>query len=147
MTVMVITTCFASVTDAATVNGFANGGFEITTDPGIADSWLPAASGYTLSTDARSGQFSAQLMSPALNAAVLLQNSVEQGGLPPLTEGDNPLLSFWSKGFAGTTGNVLFALRYLDSKGVILSDSGNQFFQGRINTTDWQHNGLDRDHL
>ena len=122
---------------AATTNGFANGGFEVegTTTP--AESWLQAAAGYSLSSDARSGSFSAQLMSPNFNAAVMLQNSKEQGGLPDLTTGDTPTLSFWAKGFAGSTGNVLFALRYLDNVGNILANSNNQFFQSSINTTSW----------
>jgi hypothetical protein len=67
----------------------------------------------------------------------MLQNSIEQGGLPPLVEGDTPTLTFFAKGFAGTTGNVLFALRYLDGVGNILANSGNQFFQGLINETTW----------
>jgi len=124
------------VAQAITTNGFANGGFEIPDGTG-AQSWLAAAAGYTLSTDARTGEFAAQLASPAFNAAVMLQNSIEQGGLPPLTVGDTPELSFWAKGFAGTTGNVLFALRYLDGTGNILASSGNVFFQGSINESDW----------
>jgi PEP-CTERM motif len=117
-------------------NGFANGGFEA--GPGVATpaaSWLGGAAGYSLSTDARTGSYAAQLMSPAFNAAVMLQNSIEQGGLPALTVGDTPVLSFWAKGTAGGTGNVLFALRYLDGVGNILYNSMNQFFQGAINTS------------
>ena len=122
---------------AATTNGFANGGFETigTTTP--ANAWLAGAAGYTRSSDAHSGSFSAQLSSPAFNAAVMLQNSIEQGALPALTVGDTPTLSFWAKGYAGGTGNVLFALRYLDSIGNILASSGNQFFQGSINPATW----------
>lgn len=122
---------------AATTNGFANGGFEAAGTTTPAASWLAAASGYSLSSDARTGSFSAQLASPAFNAAVMLQNSIEQGGLPALTVGDVPALSFWAKGTAGGTGNVLFALRYLDGTGNILASSGNVFFQGQINTTSW----------
>lgn len=122
---------------AATTNGFANGGFETMGSTTPAESWLAAAAGYSLSTDAHTGSFSAQLMSPQLNAAVMLQNSKEQGGLPDLIAGDAPTLSFWAKGFAGTTGNVLFAIRYLDNVGNKLADSGNQFFQGSINTSSW----------
>ena len=122
---------------AATTNGFANGGFETAGTTTAAASWLKGASGYTRSTDAHTGSFSAQLASPALNAAVFLQNSIEQGGLPPLTVGDTPEFSFWAKGTAGGTGNVLFALRYLDGTGNILADSMNQFFQGKINTSSW----------
>ena len=133
-------TLFAGVAQAATTNGFANGGFETSDGLGGAESWLSGASGYTQVCGGgvgRTGDCAAQLMSPALNAAVMLQNSIEQGGLPPLTEGDNPLLSFWAKGFAGSTGNVLYALRYLDGTGNILSDSANQFFQGDINELTW----------
>ena len=115
--------------NAQAANGFANGGFEIVGSTTPAASWLAAAGGYSLSTDAHSGSFSAQLASPAFGAAVMLQNSIEQGGLPPLTVGDTPTFSFWAKGSAGGTGNVLFALRYLDGIGNILANSNNQFFQ------------------
>ncbi len=122
----------------ATVNGFANGGFETPgANPPAAQSWLPAASGYTLSTDARTGTYSAQLESPQFNAAIMLQNSIEQGGLPALVEGDTPELSFWAKGFAGTTANLVFQLRYLDDDGNILANSGEQFFQNSINPNTW----------
>lgn len=127
----------AGVAQAATTNGFANGGFETAGTTTAAASWLQAASGYTRSSDAHSGLFSAQLASAAFNAAVMLQNSIEQGGLPALTVGDTPTLSFWAKGNAGGTGNVLFALRYLDGVGNILANSNNQFFQGAINTSSW----------
>ncbi len=122
---------------AATTNGFANGGFETVGTTTPAASWLKAASGYSLSTDAHTGSFSAQLASAAFSAAIMLQNSIEQGGLPALTAGDTPVFSFWAKGNAGGTGNVLFALRYLDGVGNILANSNNQFFQGSINTTSW----------
>ena len=122
---------------AHAANGFANGGFETVGSTTPAESWLQAASGYSLSTDAHTGSFSAQLASAAFNAAVMLQNSVEQGGLPDLVSGQSPVLTFWAKGYAGGTGNVLFALRYLDSIGNIMAGSGNQFFQGSINTSGW----------
>lgn len=127
----------AGAVQAQTTNGFANGGFENAGVTTPAASWLQAASGYTRSTDAHSGSFSAQLASAAFNAAIMLQNSIEQGGLPALTAGDTPTLSFWAKGSAGGTGNVLFALRYLDGVGNILANSNNQFFQGAINTSAW----------
>lgn len=122
---------------AHAANGFANGGFETVGSTTPAESWLQAASGYSLSTDAHTGMYAAQLASAAFNAAVMLQNSVEQGGLPDLVSGQSPVLTFWAKGYAGGTGNVLFALRYLDSIGNIMAGSGNQFFQGSINTNDW----------
>jgi hypothetical protein len=126
----------AGAVQAQTVNGFANGGFEAGAGVGTpAANWLAAAGGYSLSTDAHTGSFAAQLMSPQFNAAIMLQNSIEQGGLPALTVGDSPVLSFWAKGTAGATGNVLFALRYLDNIGNVLYNSTNQFFQGSINTS------------
>ena len=127
----------AGAAQAATTNGFANGGFETAGTTTAAASWLAAAAGYSRSTDAHTGSFSAQLASPAFNAAVMLQNSVEQGGLAPLTVGDMPELSFWAKGTAGGTGNVLFAIRYLDGVGNIKANSANQFFQTMINETTW----------
>lgn len=127
----------AGAAQADTANGFANGGFEGAGVGTPAASWLQAAGGYTRSTDAHSGTFSAQLASPAFNAAIMLQNSIEQGGLPALTVGDTPTLSFWAKGNAGGTGNVLFALRYLDGVGNILANSNNQFFQNAINVNTW----------
>ena len=126
-----------SGTSQAVTNGFANGGFENVGTTTPAASWLQAASGYTRSTDARTGSFSAQLSSPLFNAAVMLQNSVDQGNLPPLTVGDVPAFSFWAKGTAGPSGNALFALRYLDGTGNILANSGNQFFHTLINPTAW----------
>jgi PEP-CTERM motif len=123
---------------AQAANGFANGGFETegVTTPAL--SWLAAASGYSReSGDAHSGSWAAVLASPAFNAAVMLQNSIEQGGLPPLTAGDTPTFSFWAKGSAGGTGNVLFALRYLDGTGNILANSGNVFFHPAINPNTW----------
>lgn len=131
-------TAISAISAQAAVNLFANGGFEIVgAGPPAAESWLPAASGYSLSTDARTGTYSAQLSSPTTNAAIMIQNSVLDGMLPGITPGDNPLLSFFAKGFAGTTGNAQFALRYLDGIGNILSNSGTQFFQNSINTSTW----------
>jgi len=116
---------------------FANGGFETAGATTPAEAWLAAASGYTLSNQGRTGSSAAQLSSPQFSAAVMLQNSVEQGNRPPLTVGTSPTLTFWAKGFAGTTGNVLFAIRYLDGTGNIKANSQNQFFQGLINPNTW----------
>ena len=116
---------------------FFNGGFETAGLTTPANAWLAAASGYTRSSDAHSGSFSIQLSSVAFSAAVALQNSVDQGGRAPLVVGSSPTLTFWAKGYAGETGNVLFALRYLDSIGNILATSNNQFFQTRINQNSW----------
>ena len=121
----------------APIELFANGGFETVGVSTPADAWLAAAGGYTRSTDARTGAFAAQLMSPAFNAAITLQNSVEQGARPSPVVGTSPVLTFWAKGTAGATGNVLFALRYLDAVGNVLYNSTNQFFQGAINTSSY----------
>jgi hypothetical protein len=128
------------VTYSVTVDGielFANGGFETVGVTTPADAWLRGASGYSRSTDARSGGFALELASPALSAAVAVQNSVKDGNRPALVVGSTPVLTFWAKGTAGGTGNVLFALRYLDGTGNIKADSMNQFFQGSINVNSW----------
>lgn len=126
---------------AQAVQLFANGGFEDNTGgQNSAAGWLGAAAGYGISNDAFSGNFSMSLASPQFNAAVGLQNSVEQGGNPPIplaAIGTTGEFSFYAKGFAGTTGNVLYALRYLDGVGNILANTGNVFFQGSINETTW----------
>lgn len=116
---------------------FANGGFETvgTTTPALA--WRQAASGYSLSTDARTGQFSVRLASPAISAAIALQNSVDDGMRQQLEVGSAPVLTFWAKGFAGTTANLTYSLRYLDGVGNILATTGNQVFGAAINTTTW----------
>lgn len=129
------TACMASGASAATENAFANGGFETPgAVAGTAEGWAAAASGYSLSDDARTGLNALELNSPATNAAIALQNSVADGGQPDLISGEIATFSFWSKGTAGGTGNVLYALRFLDSTGAILEDSGNTFFQDDINT-------------
>lgn len=128
---------FAGGAQAVNINVFANGGFE-DNDGTLATGWQSAAAGYGISSDAFSGSASMELASPAMNAAVGLQNSVEDGGNPELdADGDMVSLSFQAKGFAGTTGNVLYSLRFLDSIGNILGSTGNVFFQGLINTTTW----------
>ena len=128
---------FAGGAQAAAMNVFANGGFE-TNDGTDATGWQNAANGYGISGDAFSGSASMELATAPFGAAVGLQNSVEDGGNPPLdAAGTTPTLSFWAKGFAGTTGNVLYSLRYLDEIGNILGSTGNVFFQGDINPNTW----------
>ena len=130
-------TLFAGAAQAVVINVFANGGFE-TNDGTSATGWQSAAAGYGISSDAFSGSASMELASPAQNAAVGLQNSVEDGGNPLLSaDGTTPTLSFWAKGFAGSTGNVLYSLRYLDGIGNILGSTGNVFFQADINPNTW----------
>ncbi len=142
----------AGAAQAATVNGFANGGFEIANSAGnppggvsyFAQGWLAAPTGFPAmwSTDAHTGSHSALLTSPnGFGGSTLFQNSIDHGGLMALDAsniGTAPMLSFWAKGDAGTTGNVLYALRYLDGTGTILSgNGGNHFFQSSINSTSW----------
>ena len=143
--------CAGAAQAAATVNGFANGGFETpnsaSNPPGgvsyFAQGWLAAPTGNPagLSSDAHTGSFSALLTVPGgFGGSTLFQNSVDHGGLAPLTAlnvGETPMLSFWAKGDVSTTGNVLFSLRYLNNTGAILGNSGNIFFQNQINTTSW----------
>ena len=114
---------------------FGNGGFETVGTTTPANAWLAAAGGYTLSTDSRSGTYAAQLASPAFNAAIALQNSIDQGMRPPLVVGTAPVLTFWAKGTAGATGSLTYALRFLDGIGNILYTSNNQNFGGLINTS------------
>jgi hypothetical protein len=46
--------------------------------------------------------------------------------------------SFWAKGDVSDTGNMLYALRFPDGTGNILSlDGGNHFFQNNLNTRTW----------
>jgi hypothetical protein len=139
----------AGAAQAVTTNGFANGGFEDTVPFGplpaggvtsFAASWLSSPTGnpVTLSNDAHSGLHSALLSVPAgFGGSTLFQNSIDHGGLPPLTVGDKPTLTFWAKGDVSTTGNVLFNLRYLGATGTILNNQSNNFFQAAINTTTW----------
>lgn len=136
---------------AAHADGFGNGGFETANSadnpPGgaqyFAQAWLAAPTGnLALWSDiAHSGAHSALLSVPAgFGGSTLFQNSVDQGGMPALTAanvGDTPTLSFYAMGDVSPTGNVLFALRYLDGSGNILGSSGNQFFQGQINMSTW----------
>lgn len=132
-----------SAAGAATQNGIANGGFEAAGGIGqIAAGWLTAAttSPAGLSGDAHSGSFALLLSAPnGFDASIALQDSFAHGGLPLLgaaNVGDTPLLSFWAKGDASTTGNAFVTLRYMGAGGVI-SDGINQTFQGLINPGAW----------
>ena len=145
---------FAGAAQALVVNAFANGSFEsassATNPPGgatfFAAGWLAAPTGNPAmrsSAEARTGSYSALLTVPlGFGGSTLFQNSIDHGGLAPLTGlnvGESPMLSFWAKGDVSTTGNVLFAVRYLDGIGNILGNSGNQFFQNKINSSTWSN--------
>ncbi len=119
----------------------ANGGFEsgqaiyVTgTQPAAgqqgAGYWLtPGGSGaVTRSTDSHSGGFSASVTCPQLCGSTLFGNSADNGGLPvkPADWGKPGTFSFWTKGETGTTGNLTWALRYLDGTGNILAQTMGQ---------------------
>tara|TARA_R110002072_G_scaffold26732_2_gene88072 strand:- start:502 stop:1173 length:672 start_codon:yes stop_codon:yes gene_type:complete len=132
----------STASQAATVNGFANGGFEDATG-NVAAGWVGAAQGYTISKYSYSGENALRLQSPAINSAVALQNSVDDGGMPPLTPGDNPIFSFWMTGEQGSLGVVNYALRYLDSVGNILADSQAQEIGHLISWDEWTYFSYD----
>jgi hypothetical protein len=136
--------CAGAAHALATANGFANGGFEAPANGAgeFADNWQKTSANTTLSTDAHSGSFSAQLAipDPGFNGTGLFQNSVDHGGLlalDPSNWGTSPTLTFWAKGSASVTGNVNYSLRYLDSIGNILNPVQNTSFGGLINPTTW----------
>lgn len=128
--------------DAATTNGFANGGFETAAaDAGqVAAGWLTAPTGNPVqwSADAHTGSHSALLTVPkGFGASTVFQDS--QGNLPALTAanvGDTPLLTFWAKGDVSPTGNANFWLRYMGAGGILL-DSGAQSFGGGLSLDNW----------
>ena len=128
-----------AVSAQAQTNNFANGGFETAGTTSPAASWLQANQGYVrTSAEFHSGSFSAALGTLTSNSATIaLQNSVKDGLMAQLTQGDTLRFSFWAKGFAGDTGNAIYALRYLSSNGDILASSNNQSFGDKIKTTGW----------
>ena len=132
-------------------NLIANGGFEsapaiftVGSQPGPglqgAGYWLtPGGSGAaTLSTDAHTGAFSASVTCPMLCGSTLFGNSADNGGLTlnPANWGTTPTFSFWAKGQTGTTGNLTWALRYLDGIGNILGQTLGQTLNS-VNPTTW----------
>lgn len=134
----------AGAAPARTMNGLANGGFEDTASqdwlpPGHsspANHWLVPPTAVPLfytkpihTSDAHSGLSAVDLIAQPNainNASILFQDSIAQGGLPALTVGDTPVLSFWAKGERSAAGNFQFALRYLDGLSRIVYDSGQQ---------------------
>ena len=135
----------AGAAGATTTNGIGNGSFETPPngDAGyFAAYWQAAPTGNPalLSNQAHTGAHSALLTVPnGFGASTLFQDTAWIGAAGQLTSanvGDTPVLSFWAKGDVSTTGNILFAVRYLGPGG-ILADSGNQFFQGAINASGW----------
>ena len=129
----------------------ANGGFEsgpaiyVTgTQPGAnqqgAGYWLtPGGAGaVTRSTDSHSGGFSASVTCPQLCGSTMFGNSADNGGLTlsPANWGKAATFSFWAKGATGTTGNLTWALRYLDGTGNILAQTMGQTLN-TVNPNTW----------
>ena len=137
----IATLLFAGAAGAATSNGIANGGFE-TPAGSLPAGWLTAPTGNpaALANDAHTGSHSVLLTVPAgFGASTLFQDSAGHGGLAPLGDanvGDTPMLSFWAKGDASTTGNATYALRYLGASGILVN-SGEQFFHSGLSTNAW----------
>ena len=131
---------------AQAANVFANGGFEISGGGDQALGWTsaPGTGGYTrvCGGAGRTSDCAAQLMSPALNAAVALQDSVA-AGQTPLVAGSNPLFSFWAKGYEGDTGVLNYKLSYLDDTGAILSSSNEQPIALNDNRDIWTQYNFD----
>ena len=75
---------------------------------------------------------------PQLCGSTLFGNSVDNGGkaaVNPALWGTSPTFSFWAKGTVGTTGNLTYALRYLDAVGNILGQSNKSL--NTVNATAW----------
>jgi hypothetical protein len=102
----------------------SNAGTRVTTDPtpqdGIADVLLTIPGG--------------------IGNSGVLQNSVNDGGLPSLVTPTQPLVfSFWIKGTFGDTGNLSYALRYLNNVGGIVASpaAGTLSAPGQISANSW----------
>lgn len=131
-------------------NLIANGGFEsapaiftVGSQPGPggqgAGYWLtPGTGAATLSTDAHTGAYSASVTCPQLCGSTLFGNSADNGGLTldPTNWGTTPTFSFWAKGQTGTTGNLTWALRFLDGTGNILAGTVGQNLNS-VNPNTW----------
>jgi len=131
-------TAMAALTagQASAANAVFNGSFSQTTGA-TADGWLGAnVVPYTLSTDGRTDNFAISLSAPAVQGSGAIQNTVADGGQPDLTPGDTASYSFWVKG-GGTSAVADSQLRFLDSSGNILYNSGPIFFNTLVNTNDY----------
>lgn len=118
----------------------ANGGFE-TVDPvvpGLAKGWLGSPRYARDCTVAHAGGCSARLESPAFNADGVEQNTGKDGGSAPLPSGSIPTLSFWAKGFGGSTGDFKYRFAYLDGVGNIKYDSGFISVAAQLDQTTWK---------
>jgi hypothetical protein len=122
------TLALCGVAAQAQTTGLLNGGFEVAPNgPGeFADGWQSANGVTRSSAQAHSGSYSAlfTILDGNPGGTGLFQNSIDHGGLlpvDPLNWGTAPTLSFWIKGNTSETGNLNYALRYLDGIGNILN--------------------------
>ncbi len=130
----VVSRSFTVAAAVATINAFANGGFEVAANGAgeFADGWQGNQTVPTRSSAfAHSGTYSALLSVPddgtMGNGSGMFQNSVDHGLLIPVAAanwGTSPTLTFWIKGNSSETGNFNYALRYLDGIGNILNTAG-----------------------
>jgi hypothetical protein len=133
-------------------NAFANPSFEAaaTVTGQFAQGWRgtngPTAGNRT-NTDAHTGVYSAVLrvLDPGFGGSGLAQNTVEDGllSVDPQNWGTSPSFSFWVKGNASVTGNLSYAVRYLDSIGNILNPAtgatqNNIQASGLVSPNVWQ---------
>ncbi len=129
----------------AQVAGLANGGFEEAANSvgEFANGWQTNSGAARSSAEAHSGSYSALLTITDGNpgGVGLFQNSVDHGGLmavDPANWGTAPTLSFWIKGNTSETGNLNYALRYLNANGNILSTNfGSQTVWTGNTVRDW----------
>ena len=143
------------VTFAVANSLIANGGFESApaifvtgTQPRAgqqgAGYWLTPGglSAATLSNDAHSGLHSASVTCPQLCGSTLFGNSADNGGLTlnPSNWRKTATFSFWAKGATGTTGNLTWALRFLDGTGNILAGTTGQTLNS-VNPNTWTQFG------
>jgi hypothetical protein len=135
----------AAVSSFASASVIANGGFEAGSGAAAAN-WVQigvVAPQRVVGPGARTGEAFLQFETPLVSNSVLLQNSVADGGGPDLTPGPGYVLSFWLKGTLGTTGNINYALRYLNSVGGIVYNSGSQnIFPGAVSADEWRQFGI-----
>jgi PEP-CTERM motif len=130
----------------AQVSGLLNSGFEIAANgPGeFADGWQTLNGATRTDAAAHSGSFSAFLTitNGQPGDQGFFQNSIDHGGLMAVDAanwGTAPVLSFWLKGNTSETGNVNYALRYLDAGGGILNqgDFGAKVVMVGNSNQDW----------
>lgn len=117
----------AALCSVSSASVIANGGFESGVGSNAAN-WqeLQVAPQRVVGPGARTGDAFMEFNTPLVSASVLLQNSVSDGGGADLTPGPGYVLSFWLKGTIGTTGNINYSMRYLNSVGGIIYNSGAQ---------------------